>query len=75
MSEQHLYPVTEKAVAQSHLELDEYLNLYKQSIEDPDTFWANQANHFLDWIQPFTHVYQGNMKKVSSNGLVMENSM
>jgi acetyl-CoA synthetase len=63
MSEQHLYPVTEKTVAQSHLELDEYLNLYKQSIEDPDTFWANQANHFLDWIQPFTHVYQGNMEE------------
>jgi acetyl-CoA synthetase len=63
MSEQHIYPVTEKSKAQSHLKLDEYLSLYQQSIEDPDTFWANQANRFLDWAQPFSEVYQGDMKQ------------
>jgi acetyl-CoA synthetase len=62
MSEQHIYPVTEKAKAQSHLSLDEYLSLYQQSIDDPDTFWANQANRFLDWDQAFSKVYQGDMK-------------
>jgi len=62
MSEQRIYPVTEKIKAQSHLNLDQYLNLYQQSIKDPDTFWAKQANNFLDWIQPFSVVYQGDMK-------------
>ena len=62
MSEQHIYPVTEKIKAQSHLNLDQYLDLYQQSIEDPDTFWAKQANNFLDWIKPFSVVYQGDMK-------------
>ncbi len=63
MSEHHIYPVTEKSKARSYLKLDEYLSLYQQSIEDPDTFWANQANRFLDWAQPFSEVYQGDMKQ------------
>lgn len=63
MSEHHIYPVTEKAKAQSHLNLDEYLSLYQQSIEDPDTFWSTQANLYLDWTQPFSEVYQGDMRE------------
>lgn len=63
MSEHHIYPVTEKAKAQSHLNLDEYLSLYQQSIEDPDTFWGTQANLYLDWTQPFSEVYQGDMRE------------
>lgn len=62
MSEQHIYHVTETTKAQSHLNLDEYLHLYQQSIEDPETFWANQARNFLDWSQPFSVVYEGDMK-------------
>ncbi|MBN4053512.1 acetate--CoA ligase [Haliea sp. AH-315-K21] len=63
MSEQHIYPVSEDSKANSHLSLEEYSSLYKQSIDDPETFWANQANLFLDWVQPFSKVYQGDMKE------------
>jgi acetyl-CoA synthetase len=31
---------------------DDYQRLYRQSIEHPDTFWAEQAKRFLDWINP-----------------------
>lgn len=32
-----------------------YEEMYAASINDPDTFWAEQANR-LDWIKPFTKV-------------------
>ncbi|MEC7957207.1 MAG: acetyl-coenzyme A synthetase N-terminal domain-containing protein, partial [Pseudomonadota bacterium] len=34
----------------------QYQSMYKQSIEDPDAFWSEQAGAFLDWIQPWTQV-------------------
>lgn len=67
MSEQHIYPVSETSKAHSHLSLEEYLSLYQQSIDDPQTFWADQAKRFLDWSQPFTDVYQGDMKTGTFN--------
>jgi len=67
MSEQDIYPVSETSKAHSHLSLEEYLSLYQQSIDDPQTFWADQAKRFLDWSQPFTDVYQGDMKTGTFN--------
>jgi acetyl-CoA synthetase len=67
MSDQHVYPVSESAKANSHLSLEEYKTHYQQSIDDPQTFWADQAKYFLDWSEPFTDVYQGDMKAGSFN--------
>ena len=30
---------------------DEYKQLYKQSVEQPDSFWREQASKYLTWIQ------------------------
>lgn len=38
------------------LSLDTYKQWYKQSIEDPDTFWSEQAERFISWINPWKHV-------------------
>ena len=63
MSEQHIYPVSEKSKKRSHLSREEYLNLYQESVASPESFWAAQANKFLDWMKPFSRVYQGDMKQ------------
>jgi acetyl-CoA synthetase len=34
---------------------EEYFELYKQSVEDNEGFWAEQAG-IVDWIKPFTKV-------------------
>jgi len=34
---------------------DRYFELYKQSVEDNEGFWAEQAQ-IVDWIKPFTKV-------------------
>lgn len=46
------------AVSQSAaLSDDDYRRLYRQSVDAPDTFWAEQARR-LDWIKPWSGVQQ-----------------
>ena len=37
--------------------------MYDASIKDPDSFWAEQANTFLDWSKPFDQVRDCDMRK------------
>ncbi len=53
--EQHLYPVSDEWAAKAHADNDKYLEMYKQSVEDPDAFWGEQGKT-LDWITPYTKV-------------------
>ncbi|HIZ52281.1 MAG TPA: acetyl-coenzyme A synthetase, partial [Candidatus Pseudomonas excrementavium] len=57
--EQH--QVSEAARRNTHLDADGYERLYRQSIEQPDTFWAEQANRFVEWMQPWSKVQESNM--------------
>ncbi len=47
------YPNADAVRQAAQLSQDEYQRLYRQSIEQPDTFWAEQAKGFLDWIKPW----------------------
>ncbi len=58
MSEHHLYPVKPDIAAQAHINAERYQKLYRQSITDPETFWAEQAKLFLDWDEPWHRVTQ-----------------
>ncbi|WP_372874607.1 acetate--CoA ligase [Pseudomonas sp.] len=61
------HPVTEAMRQRAHLNDDDYQRLYRQSIEQPDTFWAEQAKAFLDWSKPWDKVYSGDLKKGQVN--------
>lgn len=63
MSEQHLYPVPPGWAANSFIDQAQYQSLYRQSIEDPETFWAEQAREFLTWDQPWQRVRQFDFHK------------
>ena len=43
--------------------MDEYKNLYKQSIENPDEFWGNFANEHIQWDIPFRSTLHGSFKE------------
>ena len=30
--------------------MDEYQDLYKRSLDDPDGFWSEQAKRYLSWV-------------------------
>jgi acetyl-CoA synthetase len=38
--------------------LEEYEVLYKESIADPETFWAREAQENLEWMKPWTKVME-----------------
>ena len=43
MSEDKIYGVSEAARNRSHLDAARFQELYRQSIESPEEFWADQA--------------------------------
>jgi acetyl-CoA synthetase len=49
MSGVQLHPVPEALKATAHITADTYEELYRQSVEDPNSFWAARASEFLDW--------------------------
>ncbi|NQY37942.1 MAG: acetate--CoA ligase [Alteromonadaceae bacterium] len=59
---QKRYPVSEKAKAHTHINAATYDEMYKQSIEQPDVFWAEQAEKFIDWYQPWDSVSKVDFK-------------
>jgi acetyl-CoA synthetase len=52
------YPVKAEVAAKAHINNEQYLALYQQSVEQPEEFWAEQANEFLDWQQPWDSVLE-----------------
>ena len=55
MSEQPLFPVPDHYKSTAMIDNDRYLELYQQSITNPEAFWAEQAQR-IDWIKPFSKV-------------------
>ncbi len=55
MKERQLYPVSAALVQESLIDNRQYRAMYKLSAEQPERFWAEQAN-CVDWIKPFSEV-------------------
>ncbi|MCW1247956.1 acetate--CoA ligase [Pseudomonas sp. SAICEU22] len=56
------YPHADAVRRAAQLSQDEYKRLYKESIEHPSTFWAEQATRFLDWMTPWQTVQRYDLK-------------
>ena len=57
------HKASENQLRPTHLDQDGYERMYRQSIEQPDIFWAEQANRFVEWMQPWSKVHESNMDK------------
>ena len=55
MSNEKIYPVDEATAAAAWADADEYQALYRESIDDPEAFWRQQAQS-LEWLKPFSEV-------------------
>ncbi|MBT3558480.1 MAG: acetate--CoA ligase [Rhodospirillales bacterium] len=55
MSEEHVFPVPDSVASHALINNDQYLDMYKQSIEDPDTFWGEHGKR-IEWMKPYTQV-------------------
>ena len=56
------FPTADAVRRAAQLSQEDYQRLYRQSVEQPDTFWAEQAKGFLDWITPWHTVQQSDIK-------------
>ncbi|WP_373389107.1 acetate--CoA ligase [Pseudomonas alcaligenes] len=61
MFEISLHPVKDEVRRRAHLNNEQYQQLYRQSIEQPDAFWSEQARQFLDWFKPWDRVQHSDL--------------
>ncbi len=65
MSEKIVIPVRDSAKAHTHCGNDAYLEMYRASIEDPESFWAEHGKR-IDWIKPYGKIkdvdYEGDVR-------------
>lgn len=54
------YPHADATCKAAQLSQADYERLYRQSIDNPDAFWTEQAKR-LDWINPFSRVQHSDM--------------
>ena len=60
LRELRVFPPPPEFSAKAHIKsLEEYESLYKQSIEDPESFWAGVAKD-LHWFKPWDKVLEWN---------------
>ena len=63
MSETKVYPVPAAISASTWLDAAGYKKMYQRSVDDPEGFWAEQANQLLSWSKPWTKVQDCDLSK------------
>jgi acetyl-CoA synthetase len=61
MTEIQIHPVPEQFKRSCHIDLDKYDSMYKRSVDQPDLFWAEQAEQFIHWFEPWQTVCEADM--------------
>jgi len=56
MSTEKIYPIKDEIAQAAHIDEPGYRALYARSINDPDRFWAAQAQQFVEWSKPWDSV-------------------
>jgi acetyl-CoA synthetase len=59
MTRQHVFPIQKEFAKRAWIKAKDYQSLYQLSIEDPITFWQQQAQQFLTWHKPWKSVMHG----------------
>ncbi len=57
-----VYPVPEAMAEHAYINNEQYLAMYERSISDPDGFWSEQADKFLDWNEKWQTVSSANFE-------------
>jgi acetyl-CoA synthetase len=56
MTETRVYPVPPEWAQNALITKDDYQRLYRQSVDEPEAFWAEQAEKFLTWSKKWDSV-------------------
>ncbi|MDH1105009.1 acetate--CoA ligase [Pseudomonas otitidis] len=63
MYEISLHPVPEDVRQRAHIDNDTYQRLYRQSVDEPQAFWSEQATRFLHWFKPWDELHHSDLAK------------
>ncbi|MDH0338790.1 acetate--CoA ligase [Metapseudomonas otitidis] len=63
MYEISLHPVPEDVRQRAHIDNDTYQRLYRQSVDEPQAFWSEQASRFLHWFKPWDELHHSDLAK------------
>jgi len=63
MSEAKLYPVPSEVVDYALINREQYERMYRRSLEEPDSFWAEQAETFLTWFRKWDRVSNNDLSR------------
>jgi len=59
-----VYPVKDSIRSGAHLDsMEDYERMYRRSLENPEEFWAEQAQ-ILDWFRPWDRVVDADFAEV-----------
>ena len=64
MSDSKIYGVSASFAARGLIDDATYQAMYRQSVDDPEGFWAEQAKKFVDWSAPWKQVSNWNFRDV-----------
>ena len=57
------YPINDFMAQRALIDEAAYQAMYRRSVEDPDGFWAEQAEALLDWQRPWERVRNADLAK------------
>lgn len=60
---QGIYPIPEEFRKSAHITEQQYQDLYRRSIDDPEGFWGEQADQFLNWSRHWHKVLDWDFSK------------
>ena len=63
MYEAKLHEVPKDIAEQAHIKADQYREMYRRSLEEPDAFWGEQADQFLSWSKMWDKVQEWDFNK------------
>ncbi len=56
MSDSKIYEVPAEFAANANVTAEQYQEMYQRSVDDPEGFWAEQAEQYLSWFKPWDKV-------------------
>ena len=63
MTKETIYEPSEEIINDAVISIDKFEELYKESINNPDQFWAQQAHHYLSWDKEWEVVKESDLAK------------
>ena len=63
MSIDKVYNVPKAVAEHAHINAEKYKEMYGRSINDPDNFWAEQAENFITWFKKWDKVLEWDFDK------------